>query len=292
MGEEQAIQYFTRKSSIMVWIVGIIGLAMVYIGFFRERRSLLFAAVGFVMIGLCLYEVISQKLHKRSGRDLDAIVEELQSRQNVWGDAMRELCLDPADVSDYEPFYLEGYSAAPIHTRPYCRRDDEDGLLRTSNYQDSLFLLGKDRFYVYSSVRSLVDRERARTGRMWHYGRVGEARIVQEELTYAVGGSSEKRETSEIRYLLLKDRNGQSYSFAFDRSDDPQAGVEALLAALKRNAAARAEGPAAKEEEADRQVALVHTGGRITEKEYDIGVIGSGLKEAVPPGGAVKKKKK
>lgn len=231
MSKEGARQYFSQKTSLLLWLLGAVGLGMVYVGYAGERRSVIFMAVGVVLALLCIYEVIRGKRRKKRGTELDALVREALKGNKLYTDALKELCIDAADVMDCERIALGGYCAYPIATRPYFRRDEEDGKLRSSNYQSSLFIFCSDRFYTYSDVISLVDKEREQSGRMWRFGRVTDARVVCEPFTYLVGTDDEKRETCDIEYLHIADAEG-GVSFFFERENGGAERVERILSLI------------------------------------------------------------
>lgn len=253
MSRETASQYFSQRAGVLVWLVGIIGLCMVYVGYAGQRRSVIFMAVGAALAVLCAYELIRSRKRKKTGAELDATADAAVAKRNLYACALKELCLDASDVSDNERTSLYGYCPLPIRTQPYFRRDAADGKLRTSNYQTSMLIFCPDRFYTYTYVVSLVDKENTESGRLWRYDQVTEARVVQEDCTYVIGAGDEKRETSPIEYLSLTDAEGSRFSFFFDRTPDAGKRIDRILELLRERAGitpnAEAAGNAAAQDE-------------------------------------------
>jgi hypothetical protein len=275
MNQESAMQYFSQKNGILVWLLGIIGVAMIYVGYTGERRSWLFMGAGVVLIVLCIYELINNKRHKKSGADLDKIADALAAKQDFQKEALRQLCLENRDIRGFESVRLEGYCMLPIETQPYFRKDAADGKLRSSNYQVTLFFLGSERFYVYTYVKSLVDKEKLEQGRLWRYSQVTFAQIKEEQFGYTVGTDNDaKREEALVSSLVLCDEEGNRYVFAFDRTNDAQRRVEKLCQKLTQGEDESAEMSDLSEDDLSQG----HSRG-LNAKEMQLGIIGNDFQE-------------
>jgi len=217
--DEDNIRYFKPGTMKVVFFLGIFGLLMLAVAV-EENYKALFLVIGGMLVFLAVYQFFWNKTHKMTGAALDRNIEEGRGRINLRKKTLDTLCLDQSDLACLKSLKTEGYCHNNIDTQPLFRRDADDGKLRSSNYQISVFLFGSDRFYTYAYIRSLVDNELAQKGRMWRYSEIVKADIEKETLTYIVGGNDEKHETAEIEYFIITSSDGESYIFETNNDAD------------------------------------------------------------------------
>jgi hypothetical protein len=225
--DEDNIRYFKPGTMKVVLFLGILGLLILAVGM-EEGFKTFFLAIGGVLVFLAIYQFIWNKLHKMTGAALDKNIEEGKDKINLRKKTLDTLCLDKSDLACLKSLKTEGYCHNGIDTQPLFRRDDDDGRLRSSNYQISIFLFGADRFYTYAYTRSLVDNELAQKGRMWRYSEIVKADVKKENFTYIVGGNDEKHETAEIEYFVVTSSDGESYIFEINNDTDAPAKISQI----------------------------------------------------------------
>ncbi len=234
MNIEANLRYFNPKVNFTVLFLAVFGFAMLAIGY--GQMSVLFMVVGGLLIMLGIYQFFWNRTHKITGAQLDQSAKAMADKLPLKKNALAALCLDAEDVVDWTGIILAGYCTTGIRTEPLFRKDEADGRLRSSNYQVTVFWFAPKKLYVYTVVKSLVDKENLEQGHMWRYGSIKYLDFATQDFTYTSGGD-EKRETTQVSFLRLKDTKGGSYAFAFEGSSDAALKVERLRKLVQERSA-------------------------------------------------------
>lgn len=221
-------RYFRKQAVASLIFFFVVGAALCAAGFNSEgsRMFLIIGVLFFVMAGA---QFIRDRVVKVSGSQIDEHIKEMVRGIKLRRNALEKLCIEDADVENAKVATLQGFSGEPIDTAPYMKNDALDGRPRTSNYQLSMLFFCRDRFYTYSDMRSLVDKERRESGKMWRYGNVESCYIETVERTFPIKKDGSETDTAVFRYLTVTGRKGEHFCFAFDGTDDGETNANAVI---------------------------------------------------------------
>lgn len=211
-------RYFYKQALASLILFAVIGAALCAVGL-KEDSSRVFLFIGLLFFAMAAAQFIRDRVRKMSGSKVDEHLKQMVSSIKLRRNALDKLCIDEPDVEGAKVATIYGFSAEPIDTGALIKKDEEDGRTRTSNYQLSVLFFCKDRFYTYSDMRSLVDKERREFGRMWRYGNVERCYIETLERTFPINKDGSKTDTAEFTYLTIEGRRGEHFCFAFDGVD-------------------------------------------------------------------------
>lgn len=146
MDYKQGRRYFATINWIMLVVIFIIAIA----SFFFK-----------VLIGIILLLVIALYLFlKLYKRPTDEEIDEIYHHQSqaILDLGYEKLGLMEEDVTLRDPVILRGPSFEGIRYEPAIKKG-KDKVVRSSNYQVSVFYFGKEEVYLYQQTFSIIDRE-------------------------------------------------------------------------------------------------------------------------------------
>ena len=94
-------------------------------------------------------------------KDFDKLLYDAVSSIDMKGKALAKLGLDPTQVGDVNPIYLDGYYFNPIEVEKgnILLKMGRDDLTRCSSYELTCLLFGREQLYAYSYKFSMINLE-------------------------------------------------------------------------------------------------------------------------------------
>lgn len=213
--EERASLYFYRRNRYAILLLLVLGFALGSAGYHRGG-SHIFLYIGAAFAAMALWLWVRQRTVRVTGSEVDDAARRRFSAAELRRAALKELALAEEDVEGLRTELLQGYSPLGIKTEPLFRWDSQDERARSSNYQSTYVILDERHMYTYTEVRSLVDGEFYRGGRIWRFDAVAGCSL---EAVPRLCMTAPEKEAGKVerpfRLLTIRGENGEKFGFAF-----------------------------------------------------------------------------
>lgn len=179
------------KPGVITTIVGIMGL------FGSPIVGIILIAVG---AGLLYFQL--------SGRPADDEIDNLYSEMynGLKEAALKKLGLDEEQVKVIEPVVFGGIYDRNIRNQSYYTTG-KDGVVRTSNYQASIFFFGEEQVYYYTRIKSIIEDEIKEETEEYFYSDIVSAVTSSDAITYT-DAVTRKAKVQNFEYFKLTTSGG------------------------------------------------------------------------------------
>jgi hypothetical protein len=167
--------------ALIFWFIGLAVLAANVI-----------VGILFIGIGVAVFYFLYLKGQIKD-EEIDRICEE--QVKNIRVDAMNKLGLDEEEIKEAEPIIVHGYKTVGCKRGDYVAIDTlyklgKDGVLRTSNYQATVFFFSKDQVHSFTRDFSLIDDEKFDGTEEYFYRDIVSVSTEQGKLDVAMGSAA------------------------------------------------------------------------------------------------------
>ena len=135
--------------------------------------------------------------------------------QNIKDKALKKLGLDADQVTEIDPIIFEGYYFRNLNTQ-FLVRKGKDGLLRSSNYQVTVFFFSGEQVYCYEYMFSLIAKEQREATDEYFYRDIVSISTVSEDVKFLLKKLSQIRTVEQFK---LTTTGGTSISAAIKVND-------------------------------------------------------------------------
>ena len=218
--DEHAALYFRRGGGYSALFLLVLGFAVGTTGYHRGGKTV-FLVIGAIFAVMAIWLWLRGARIKVTGAEVDAAARRRSvSPEALRKAALKELALDEKKTAALQTVTLAGYTPLGIKTEPLLRWDESDGRARSSNYQQTCLLLGETLMYTYTEVRSLVDGEFYRRGRIWRFDAVTGCAAGQTARLCMTGPDKKTGQVEKpFRLLTVTGGNGETFGFAFGEAE-------------------------------------------------------------------------
>ncbi|MBQ7491364.1 MAG: hypothetical protein IJT76_02015 [Clostridia bacterium] len=218
--DEHAALYFRRGGGYSALFLLVLGFAVGTTGYHRGGKTV-FLVIGAIFAVMAIWLWLRGARIKVTGAEVDAAARRRSvSPEALRKAALKELALDEKKTAALQTVTLAGYTPLGIKTEPLLRWDESDGRARSSNYQQTCLLLGETLMYTYTEVRSLVDGEFYRRGRIWRFDAVTGCAAGQTARLCMTGPDKKTGQVEKpFRLLTVTGENGETFGFAFGEAE-------------------------------------------------------------------------